>query len=97
MSVGEINVRKVECLKMRKIVKGTVRMNITFNAFTAKVETYHITRDGVTGDTMPRTAISPIFPCCCFQKTKFITRIIINSYGERGLELKQSRALIMMA
>lgn len=51
--VREIIVRKVEHLKVSKMEKGTIRMEYTLKAFTAKVKANHMTRYGVTRDTMP--------------------------------------------
>jgi len=53
MRVRENIGRKVECLKVNKMEKGTVRMDYTLKAFTAKVEVNNVTRDSVTCDTMP--------------------------------------------
>jgi len=93
----EIIVRKVEFLNISKMKKGTVRIEYTFKTFTAKVEANHVTSDGVTRDTIPWAAIGLIFPCCCFQKRISTTIIIIfRIYSEGWLEMKQSRALIMM-
>jgi len=88
----EIIVRKVEFLNISKMEKGTVRIEYTLKAFKAKVEANHVTSDGVARDTIPWAAIGLIFPCCCFPCLS-ITII----YSEGWLEMKQSRALIMMA
>ncbi|CAJ2633787.1 unnamed protein product [Trifolium pratense] len=101
ISVGEIIVRKVECLKMRKIEKGTVRMNITLKAFTAKVEeTYHITRDGVmVSQVTPchKQQSVPFFRVAVFRRrssNQWDTSTVVCNCGSISISKRESGALL---
>ncbi|TKY68459.1 hypothetical protein E2542_SST04711 [Spatholobus suberectus] len=53
LELGENIERKVKCLEMRKLEKGTIRMDCTLKPLTAEVEANDMTRDGVACDPKP--------------------------------------------
>ncbi|GKF51697.1 hypothetical protein Tco_0148164 [Tanacetum coccineum] len=100
LGTSKIIVSKVECLEMRKVEDGAVRMDGTFQHSASEIETDNITGGAVTSNSIPFTAVStsvPVHHNWIRIMTPFLIQGCVVDGGKVMFKEKQSFTLFFRA